>query len=534
MAHRATRLLTVAILIAGMLAATMTASAGADERGLADLAPDRLAVGGVLHSYDPTWDDGLYAQTAAAEFDAVTATAYMPFGVHPSADRIDTEPLDRLVEWSQERDLRVHGHTLLYPLVNQRLDWYTALEGGHRDVLENYVRTVASSNAGDVWVWDVVNELFADPGEQQVDERGLRTSYLEYDVFGGVYDDVFRWAREADPDALLILNDYGAESLTPKADAILAEVIAMRDRGVPIDGVGFQFHLDEDPDFWGIRQNLQRFADAGFDLYITELDVTVTNRTSGDESLTRDEWQRQRAIFEEVTRIALEQPAVKSLLMWDFADERSWLHPAIPNGPVPEGLYAYPTPFSEPVVGEPLRPKAGYHGMADAFEDHRENPIRRADVRRLQVKSDGDTLFLGRAGSPESNDVPGDTTWVGERTPARDDWLSLQWTFEHVDDNVFRIRSAWPDESGEYSYLTRVGRSTGGNNFEPTDQIGLAALNESWPSQMWRLERLGDARLRIINMWEPHTGALTHTTDGTRLDQAGTPTRLQSWKTPRV
>ena len=155
MAHRAPRLFVVATLIAGLLAATMTASAGADERGLADLAPDRLAVGGVLHSYDPTWDDGLYAQTAAAEFDAVTATAYMPFGVHPSADRIDTEPLDRLVEWSQERDLRVHGHTLLYPLVNQRLDWYTALDGGHRDVLENYVRTVAGSNAGDVWVWDL-------------------------------------------------------------------------------------------------------------------------------------------------------------------------------------------------------------------------------------------------------------------------------------------------------------------------------------------------------------------------------------------
>ena len=52
--------------------------------GLADRSPDRLAVGAVLHSYDPGWDDGVYAQTAAEEFDAITTTAYMPFGAHPT------------------------------------------------------------------------------------------------------------------------------------------------------------------------------------------------------------------------------------------------------------------------------------------------------------------------------------------------------------------------------------------------------------------------------------------------------------------
>ena len=188
MAHRAPRFLMMAALVAALLGTSLITSAGAADVGLADRAPDRLAVGGVLHSYDPGWDDGLYATTAATEFDAITATAYMPFGVHPTPNLIDTEPLEDVVEWARARDLRVHGHPLLYPLVNQRLDWYTDLEGGHRDVLENYVRTVAGSTAGDVWVWDVVNELFADPGDPQVDSRGLRTSYVEYDVFNGNYD----------------------------------------------------------------------------------------------------------------------------------------------------------------------------------------------------------------------------------------------------------------------------------------------------------------------------------------------------------
>ena len=101
------------------------------------------------HSYDPAWDDGLYATTAVEEFDAVTATVYMPYGPHPSQDVIDTQPLDELVAWARSNDLRVHGHTLLYPSRNVSLDWYQNLNGGHRGVLENYVRTVASSNAGD-------------------------------------------------------------------------------------------------------------------------------------------------------------------------------------------------------------------------------------------------------------------------------------------------------------------------------------------------------------------------------------------------
>ena len=539
MAHRAPHVFVVATLIATFLATALAAaplaSADTANLGLADRSPDRLAVGGVLHSYDPAWDDGEYAATAADEFDAITATAYMPFGAHPTQGRIDTEPLDRVVDWANQRDLRVHGHTLLYPAVNEQFEWwYSRLEGGQREVLENYVRTVAGSNAGDVWVWDVVNELFGDPGEGQVDGRGLRTSYVEYDVLGGRYDDVFRWAHEADPSAQLILNDYGAEALNAKSDAILAEVIAMRDRGVPIDGVGFQFHLGADPDFWSIRQNLQRFADAGFDLYITELDVTVTRRESGDETLTRDERLLQRAIYEEVTRVALEQPAVKSLLFWDFADERSWLHPAIPGGPVPEGLYAYPAPFSEPAIGEPLERKSGYRGMVEAFEAFVDNPIRRTDTRRVQAGNGENALVLGRSSSVESEELAGASTWFGRLTPEREDWLSLQWDFEAAGNGLFRVRSAWPDADGTNAYLTRVGRATGGGNFTPTDQVGLQALNEDWPSQLWRLERLGNFRFRLINMWEPQTGALTNSSGDVTLEVSGTPRIRQSFKISRL
>ena len=517
------------LLVASVLVVAPASGQQPEAETLASLAPERLAVGGVLHSYDPAWDDGRYAEFAATEFDSITATAYMPWGPHDSPDRVDTAPLDRVVEWARSRDLRVHGHTLLYPAANETLDWYQNLETGHHEVLENYIDTIASSNAGDVWVWDVVNEVFADPGET-ADDRGLRTSYLEYDIFGGRYDEVFQWARAADPDAQLILNDYGAEALNSKSDAIFAEVTAMRDRGVPIDGVGFQMHVGDGTDWWGIRQNFQRFADAGFDIYITELDVAITRRTSPDVGPTQAERSRQRAIYEEATRIALEQPAVNALWLWDFADERSWLHPTrVPLGTsIPVGTYTFPAPFSEPSIGEPIVPKVGYFGMLDALRDHRDAPIFQRGLRRLQGVGGPDARYVGRAGTGVDSAVPDDGTWLGELTEAREDWLSLQWEVEPAGNGWFRLRSAWDEGAGD-GYLTRVGVPVDGG-FAPTDRVELTSLNEDWPSQLWRIERVAEFRYRLVNLWEPETGVLTRRGAQIALSEVAQPWGDQRWR----
>jgi len=521
-----------ATLAIGLLSTLVTTrAASAQPAGLADLAPDRLAVGGVLHSYDPAWDDGLYASTAIQEFDAVTATAYMAWGPHPSQNRIDPQPLDELVEWARRNDLRVHGHTLVYPMANESLEWYQQLEDGHRAVLENYVRTVAASNAGDVWVWDVVNEVFADPGEQS-DGSGLRTSVLEYGVFGGRYDDAFTWAHEADPAAALIINDYGAEEFNEKSTAILAEAVAMRDRGVPIDGIGFQMHLGPDPDFWSIRQNFERFAAAGFDIYITELDVGIVRRDTDTQPPTARDRSRQMAIYEEITRIALEQPAVKALLMWDFADERSWLHPTRqPLGDLVAGTYMFPTLFREPVIGQPLVRKPAYYGMVEALRDHSDRPIFQRGERRFQGVGGPGALYLGRAGSGPGAETPGAQTWLGQLTADRDDWLSLRWNVEPAGNGWFRIRSEW---NGTDGYLTRVGTPNNTDGYDPIGQVALQPLDESWPSQLWRIERTGRFRYRLVNLWEPHTGVLTRRGDRITLEQAGRPWSEQRWRIRQI
>ena len=89
--------------------------------------------------------------------------------------------------------------------------------------------------------WDVVNEPLDHVGAQLDDN-----AYLER--LGPRITSVTRSAslRQADPDAELWLNDFSTEIQPAKADALADLVEQLVQDDVPIDGVGFQMHLNVD------------------------------------------------------------------------------------------------------------------------------------------------------------------------------------------------------------------------------------------------------------------------------------------------
>ena len=74
-------------------------------------------------------------------------------------------------------------------------------------------------------------------------------------------------------------NDYNAEIVNKKSDAIYAMAREFKSRGVPINGIGFQMHVtlksDTPEDLQSFAVNLKRFADLGLEIHITELDVRL-------------------------------------------------------------------------------------------------------------------------------------------------------------------------------------------------------------------------------------------------------------------
>src|ERR1700722_10922391 len=222
-----------------------------------------------------------YTNILGSEFSQLQAENEMKFGViHPRPDN-DPNPYnfkggDALVAFAQSHNMVVRGHTLVWH--NQVAKWVSA--GGYTSdqlakILQAHIGTVMKHYASKVYAWDVVNEAFNDDGTMRhtmwYDQPGIGagegTKYIEQ---------AFRWAREADPAAKLFYNDYDAEVINKKSDAIYEMAKDFKKRGVPLDGIGLQAHVslkfDDPAKLVSFAKNMERFAKLGLEIHLTEID----------------------------------------------------------------------------------------------------------------------------------------------------------------------------------------------------------------------------------------------------------------------
>ena len=120
----------------------------------------------------------------------------------------------------------------------------------------------------------------------------------------------FRTARAADPAAKLCYNDYNVENWTwAKTQAMYAMVKDFKQRGVPIDCVGFQSHFNSDSPYnSNFRTTLQNFAALGVDVAVTELDIQGASGTT----------------YANVTNDCLAVPRCLGITVWGVRDTDSW------------------------------------------------------------------------------------------------------------------------------------------------------------------------------------------------------------------
>ncbi len=144
-----------------------------------------------------------------------------------------------------------------------------------------------------------------------------KTAYLEQ---------AFRWARKADPKALLFYNDYDAEGLNAKSDAIYAMVKDFKKRGVPIDGVGIQAHIFNlsMKEISSLAANMSRLTALGVQVHITEMDVALPLDAKG-KLLDQADLARQADIYRFVAAACLQQPGCTAFQTWGFTDKYSWI-----------------------------------------------------------------------------------------------------------------------------------------------------------------------------------------------------------------
>ena len=252
---------------------------------------------------------------------------------------------DRMMAFAVKHGMKVRA----VPLV-----WHDALPEGAQDkifsrqealdILREHIFTVMQHFRGRVFAWDVLNEGLSDKGP------GLREEGPWYRSIGPEYvERVYHWAHEADPQALLFYNDYGMDGMSEKADRCYQWVKALLARGVPIHGIGLQYHVqvDKHPTPTEVTQNIRRFNDLGLAVHITELDVWLPKNVS------EADFRQQAMIYRGIFEAALAAPKCPAIVLWGFTDRYSWV-PGISNGTYDRAL----------IFDRDYRPKPAYEAIA--------------------------------------------------------------------------------------------------------------------------------------------------------------------------
>ena len=314
------------LLLAGMLAcgggnSSTTTPPPSQTLGQAG-ARHNIKVGTAADS--PYLSDSNYAAILGSEFSQLQAENEMKFAtIHPGVNTYDFSGGDALVSFAQAHTMAVRGHTLVWH--RQVPAWVTSGNFNSSQlstILQGHITTVMGHYAGKVYAWDVVNEAFNDDGSMRstiwYDQPGIGfagkgTKYIEQ---------ALNWARAANPKAKLFYNDYNAEAMDAKSDAIYSMAQDFKNRGVPLDGVGFQFHIDltfDNPTtLTSVASNFQRFAGLGLDVHITELDIRLSDSSAAS-------LDAQAKLYGEIAAICVQQPSCRLFQTWGFTDKHSWI-----------------------------------------------------------------------------------------------------------------------------------------------------------------------------------------------------------------
>ncbi len=259
-----------------------------------------------------------YASLLVREFNMLVPEVDMKWdGIHPEADRYDFSKGDTIVAFAEAHRMAVHGHVLVWDL---QLPSYI-LEAQYTrqewiNTLCVHVKTVVTHYRGRILVWDVVNEALDDKGMLR-DTIWLRNIGPEYIAMA------FQWAHEADPMALLVYNDFQAEGMNQKSQAVFTLVQGLINLGIPIHAVGLQMHvhIDGPPTYQGLQQNMQRLSALGLQVYITEMDV----RLQYSDRNNREKLSEQAQVYRRAFSACLSNPACKMFELWGLTDLYSWI-----------------------------------------------------------------------------------------------------------------------------------------------------------------------------------------------------------------
>jgi len=247
--------------------------------------------------------------------------ATLPFywgSYEPEQGRPQEARLRAMAEWCAANGIRTKGHPLVWHAVYP--EWAPAEKEPARRLLEARVREIVSGFRGMVDWWDVINESTV----SQKFENGLG-DWVKQDGCAPVATECVEWARESNPGAVLLVNDY---NLSPEYEAQIGDMAAGPGRP---DVIGIQSHMHAGE--WTLEKVwkvCETYAHFGLPLHFTETTVLSGEHIPTDVPFDATDWEdwpstaegeeRQLAYVEQFYTLLFSHPAVEAVTWWDLPD----------------------------------------------------------------------------------------------------------------------------------------------------------------------------------------------------------------------
>ena len=225
--------------------------------------------------------------------------------------------------WLREKGVQVKGHPLC---------WHTAcapwlMQYSNEEILRRQlerIRRDVGAFRGIIGLWDVINEVVIMPVFDKYDNAITRICKELGRV--PLVKEVFAAAKETDPDAVLLINDFN----TSKAYEHLIEDLL--EAGVPISAIGIQSHQHQG--YWGLEKLndvLERYSRFNLPIHFTE-NTLISGEIMPAHIVDLNDWQvnewpstpegedRQAREISEMYSVLFSHPLVEAITTWDFND----------------------------------------------------------------------------------------------------------------------------------------------------------------------------------------------------------------------
>lgn len=243
----------------------------------------------------------------------------------------DIARTEEIIKWCRAKNVVAKGHPLAWNWVDPR--WLPDDPDKAMEVQFERISDCVSRFKGQIDIWDVVNEATDYTRDKQKEAAPKLTNGILKIGLEQYLRRAFKSARDANPDAKLIINDYRTDEAF--GNNVLS--VLVDDKKNPLyDVIGIQSHMHAG--FWGIEKIWEvcnRFAKFNKPLHFTETTLlsgqqgwdlrAKSNDPNFAWSTTAEGEKRQAEQTGLFYSMLFSHPSVEALTWWDFSDQGAWM-----------------------------------------------------------------------------------------------------------------------------------------------------------------------------------------------------------------